>query len=408
MADTINEIISRTPAGGTAVLPSGEFEGPVYITKPLKLVGNNTTIWAKRGCIIDIGCAGAAIEGLRVELTEGDLCDVAIAAHFPVSVSNVELLGQCRGFGAEDALFDFPRTLELGSFAADSTNTYILEVFVPCDAQVVCRTNGLSFSPSQLTAGRNRVSVTVSGFSTMNYLFAEVLIKSLFTRRVYVSGRPSADIQPVCDKLLYTAAQNSVAREQVLQPAPDVISVAASAPPGELPLLELRKGQRVALQQYVGTRCELRFSGIHSPDIEIDPYIFLLGSDEKCLGESGMVFFGNASSSCGEVVYDPGSGVITFDFDKMDSRVQRIAIAYSIYDGSASRNFSRVGSPAVTIRARGEDRISYCMYGLNGEVTIVAAEIYLYKGEWKISAVGRGYRDGLVKLCNNYGIEVTD
>ena len=30
------------------------------------------------------------------------------------------------------------------------------------------------------------------------------------------------------------------------------------------------------------------------------------------------------------------------------------------------------------------------------------------KKEWKISAVGSGIRDGMVKLCNRYGIEVTD
>ena len=66
MAENINDIISRTPSGGTAVLPSGECEGPVYITKPLRLVGNNTTIWAKRGSVIEITARGSAIEGLRV------------------------------------------------------------------------------------------------------------------------------------------------------------------------------------------------------------------------------------------------------------------------------------------------------------------------------------------------------
>jgi len=35
-------------------------------------------------------------------------------------------------------------------------------------------------------------------------------------------------------------------------------------------------------------------------------------------------------------------------------------------------------------------------------------EFYLYKGEWKISAVGAGYKDGMAKLCNRYGIEVVD
>ena len=410
MAETINEIISRTPAGGTAVLPAGEFEGPVHITKPLRLVGSNTTVWAKRGSVIEISCAGASIEELRVELTEGDLSEAAIVAHKPVSVKNVELLGQCRGFGSEDSMFDFPRTLNFGSFAAEQTNTYTIKVLVPTDAEIICDTNGLSFSPSKLTAGMNEVTVTVSGFSAMNYLYSEVLVKSVFTRRVYVSGRPSADGEQANGKLIYEAAERSVdtpVPQATAAPA-DVISVMTAAPLEELPVLDMRKGQRISLYQYVGTKCEIRFSGAMPDGMEIDPYIFLLGSDEKSLGEKGLVFFGNESSACGEVTYDPSDGHIGIDFAKMDSSVQRIAITYSIYDGNAVRNFSKVGSPKITISASGTERMTYTMYGLSDEVTVVAMEIYLYKGEWKVSAVGRGYRDGLVKLCNNYGIEVSD
>ena len=409
MAETINEIISRTPTGGTAVLPSGEFEGPVYITKPLRLVGSNTTIWAKRGSVIEITCANAAIEGLRVELTEGDLSEAAIVTNYPASVKDVELLGQCRGFGAEDALFDFPRAIDLGRFAAEQTNTYKLKVLVPSEAEIICSTNGLSFSPSKLTAGMNEVTITINGFSAMNYLYSEVLVKSMFTRRIYVSGRPTENGELAVGKLLYEAQERSAqtAPQAVAAPA-DVISVDTPAPLGELPLLDMRKGQRVSLYQYVGNKCTLRFSGSIPAGIEIDPYVFLLDNDEKSLGEKGLVFFGNESSQNGEVRYFPADGRIEVDFEKMDYRVQRIAIAYSIYDGNAAKCFSKVGSPRIDISASGTDKISYSMYGLNDEVTVVAMEIYLYKGEWKVSAVGRGYRDGLVKLCNNYGIEVTD
>ena len=61
----------------------------------------------------------------------------------------------------------------------------------------------------------------------------------------------------------------------------------------------------------------------------------------------------------------------------------------------------------MSIRADGE-RVSFLMEGLTAEATVVAMEFYLYKGEWKISAVGAGYKDGMAKLCNRYGIEVVD
>lgn len=411
MAETINEIISRTPAGGTAVLPAGEFEGPVYITKPLRLVGSNTTIWAKRGSVIEITCAGAALEGLRVELTEGDLSEAAIVAHKPASVKDVELLGQAKGFGAEDNCFDFPRALDLGCFAAEQTSTYLIKVSVPADAEIICSTNGLSFAPKKLTAGMNNVTVTVSGFSAMNYLYSEVLVKSVFTRRIYVSGRPTAGGEQVSGRLLYEAKERAAVGEPCVQaeiaPPTDVVCVSTNAPLQELPLLDMRKGQRVSLYQYVGKSCSISFSGAIPSGMEVDPYVFLLDSNEKCPNEKSMVFFGNQSSENDEVSLSADNRIL-IDFDKIDYRVQRIAVAYSIYDGNAAKSFSKIGSPRIAISASDSEKLSFCMYGLNDEVTVVALEIYLYKGEWKVCAVGRGYRDGLVKLCNNYGIEVTD
>lgn len=413
MAETINDILSRTPSGGTAVLPSGEFEGPVYITKPLRLVGNNTTIWAKRGSVIEITAAGAAIEGLRVELTEGDINDNAVVAHSRTEVRDVEILGSCSGFGVEDMPFDFPKTINLGSFAADEINTYTLKVNVPADAEIECNTSGLSFSPTKLTSGLNEITITVNPLSSMTYLYAEVLVKSLFKRRIYISGRPSQETEKASGKLLYEAPERTSAPIEAPAPvaetpATDVISVNSPAPLYDMPVLDMRRGQRVSLYQYIGSRCEIDFSCIKPDNIEIDPYIFLLDKDEKAFGERGLVFFGNETSENGSVRYSPADGRVEIDFEKIDYRVQRITLAYSIYEGGAGNNFSQIRAPKISINAGGSERITYTMYGLSTEVTVVAMEFYLYKGEWKVSAVGSGFRDGLVKLCNNYGIEVTD
>ena len=48
------------------------------------------------------------------------------------------------------------------------------------------------------------------------------------------------------------------------------------------------------------------------------------------------------------------------------------------------------------------------MNDLKNETTAVALEIYLYKGEWKISVVGRGFSDGMARLCNSFGIQVEE
>ena len=174
-----------------------------------------------------------------------------------------------------------------------------------------------------------------------------------------------------------------------------------------MPVLEMRKGQRVALAQYTGKSCEISFSCVKPAGMEIDPYIFLLDENEKSHGDEGLVFFGNEKSAHGEVTYLSDSGRVIIDFEKIDPRVKRITAAYSIYAGDARNNFSMVRAPKITISANGSERIVFEMDGLSNETTVVAAEIYLYKGEWRISAVGSGFRDGMAKLCNHYGIEVT-
>lgn len=99
MAENINELLTRASSGGTVMLPSGEFEGPIYITKPIRLVGQNTTVWTKRGSAVVITCANAAIEDIRAELTDASEQDAVIVAQYPTAVKNVEILGTVSGFG---------------------------------------------------------------------------------------------------------------------------------------------------------------------------------------------------------------------------------------------------------------------------------------------------------------------
>lgn len=408
----IKQIVANAPVGSALTLPSGEFEGPLVISKPLHLIGKNTTIWAKRSPVIEINSNGVTIENIRAELTEGGINDIAVAANVLASAKDIEVLGGVRGFGAEDGWFDVPRTIELGEFAAEGVNTFMLDVNVPDKTEIVCGIREVTFSPTVLSAGRNSVTVTVSGISAQTYLYAEVLFKSRFTRRIYLTGRPKADVPCAEKKSVYTAPERDFSRtaafpEPISAPtATDVISMTRT-PDTSLPALEMKRGQRVSLSQYIGSRFEIFFTCEKPRGYEIDPYVFLLGENEQSLGDSGLIFFGNERSENGEVVYFPNDGHVEIDLAKVDFRVRKIALAYSIYAGDTQKNFSSVRIPRVSIRAGGE-RVSFVMDGLAAEATVVAVEFYLYKGEWKISAVGAGYKDGMAKLCNRYGIEVVD
>lgn len=409
MADNINDIISKAPRGSTVMLPAGEFEGPVYITKPLRLVGQNTTIWAKRGSVIQITCAGAAIESLRAELTEGDINDTVIVTKYETAVHGVEIVGAVKGFGAEDGFFDVPKTISLGDIPASEKSSFLLTVNVPAETKIECGTAGVRFVPETLPAGKSELEIQVEGMSARTFLYCEALFESAFVRRIYISGRAVSRAPSALRKHIYTAPERISDPAAAPQNAPtDVIAMTEEPPVYDMPLLELKKGQRIGLKQYIGSECEIHLSCDKPAEMDIDPYVFELDTNERSIGDKGLVFFGNERGQNGEVVYYPDDGRVLLDLNKMDYRIQKITVVYSVYAGAPSRSFAQVKNARAVIYSHGKERISFALNGLTNETTIVAFEIYLYKGEWKLCAVGAGYRDGMARLCNHYGIEVEE
>lgn len=400
-------MIARAQSGDTIQLPAGEFEGPVPIGKPLRLIGKNTTLWAKDGAVLDINSNGVFLEDLRVEITEGGKSDVAVSANFLTSVKNVEILGSVRGFGSEDSFFDVPRTIELGAFLCDNENTFTLEVNVPAKTEIICGTREVKLSPTSLEAGRNTITITVSDCSAGTLLYGEILFKSMFTRRIYLTGKPTPTAKRVENKLIYSAPH----REELKTPPPpppktDVISMEQTQQ-ASLDNLRIKRGQRVTAAGYVGSSFSIHFSCEKQRSVDIDPYVFLLDKDSRALGDSSLIFFGNELSDNGEVRYCPNDGHIEVDLSKADFRIERIVLAYAIYAADNINNFSVIKDPRISIRTDSE-RISFEMDGLSREAAVVAMEFYLYKGEWKISAVGAGYNDGMARLCNSFGIDVVE
>ncbi len=407
MNQNLNQIIDSALPGADITLPAGEFEGPVIIAKPLRISGKNTTVWAKKGSVIEIKSPGVSISDIRAELTESSETDCAIKAYFPADAKNVEVLGSVSGFGAEDGFFDVPRTINLGEFLADAENTFTLTVNVPEKTEILCDIKEIVISPKTLDKGRNDLTITVSGISEKTLLYAEILYKTRFVRRVYLMGKPKADI-PAVNKHIYTAPERDFSQTAVQPTLPesDVVSMTNQAD-SALPALEMQKGQRLSLAGYLGSRFSIWFTCEKPVGMDIDAYAFLLDEQEKALEDRSLVFFGNESSPNGEVRFFPNDGHLEIDLAKVDYRVKKITLAYSIYAGNANSNFSLVRNPRVSLRTDFE-RLSYVMSDLKNETTAVALELYLYKGEWKISVVGSGYNDGMARLCNRFGIQVEE
>lgn len=363
--------------------------------------------------MLEINSSGVTIEDLRIEITEGTQNDTAVSAGVAAVAKNVEILGSVSGFGSEDGFFDVPRTIELGEMQSDCKNSFLLEVNVPAKTEIVCSMREITVEPNVLEPGRNELRITVDVSSPGTLLFAELLFKSKFTRRIYLTGKPSSSANAAKDKLIYSAPHRELAAaaDQMPVPAPspatDVISMIRPQDEKLAPL-ELKRGQRVAAAGYVGSGFSIYFTCERPRGIDVDPYIFLLDKDGRALGDNSLVFFGNERSENGEAIYYPTDGHTEIDLSKADFRIEKIVLAYAVYAADNFNNFSVIKDPFVSLRTDSGERLSFAMNGLNSEAAVVALELYLYKGEWKISAVGAGYNDGMAKMCNSFGIDVVE
>jgi len=174
-------------------------------------------------------------------------------------------------------------------------------------------------------------------------------------------------------------------------------------------IILLKRGQRISLKDNQDEDIKIVFS--YSKlfvEMEIDPYAFLLDKKGLVTGDDDLIYFGKNTSKCGGVKFiDYGSEKnITLNLNQVSPNVEKISIAYSIYGDIANNNFSKVHYPTIRILSGGKDKMKYIIDNLLIETTIVAIELYRYNNEWKINTVGAGYRDGLKRLCENFGLKV--
>jgi tellurium resistance protein TerD len=87
------------------------------------------------------------------------------------------------------------------------------------------------------------------------------------------------------------------------------------------------------------------------------------------------------------------------------SHIQTLAITATLDEGTFGQ--FRAASLSLIDSALGKQVLSYSFAeNLSEETAIVLAEIYRHKDEWRINAIGRGFKGGLAALCDNYGIEI--
>ena len=145
----------------------------------------------------------------------------------------------------------------------------------------------------------------------------------------------------------------------------------------------------------------------HAAGVDVDAYVFRLYADGRVRGDADLVFFGNPIADDGSIRVEKGARIgAVVDVAALAAEAARLVICFSVYEDGAGRDFSHVRSPLVTLSAGGVTQYRFPLDALHREKTVNAAELYRYRGAWKLRLVGAGYEAGLARLCEDYGLSV--
>lgn len=190
--------------------------------------------------------------------------------------------------------------------------------------------------------------------------------------------------------------------------------------------VNLQKGQRVDLTKgneglnklVVGLGWDTNtYDGGNA--IDLDAAAFLLGENGKALADTDFVFYNNLLHESGGVEHlgdnltgegDGDDEQLKVELSKVPATYQKIAFTVTINDAEKRKqNFGQVRNAFIRIvdERNGQELLRFDLgEDFSVETAIIFAELYRHAGEWKFSAVGSGFKGGLVALCQNYGIQV--
>lgn len=183
----------------------------------------------------------------------------------------------------------------------------------------------------------------------------------------------------------------------------------------------LKKGQKVALSNNGAALKNIRVClgwDVLNQGVDLDASAFMLGADNKIVGDDWFVFYGQPQSPDGSVNHSgdsqgQGEGddeIISIALDRVNQSVNKITFVVTI-DEALERgfNFSMVSNAYVRV-VNADTNVEIARFTLseyyNNVTSMVVGELYKHNGQWKFNPVGDGVAKDLAGLCEMYGVNV--
>ncbi|MCM1215051.1 MAG: TerD family protein [Lachnospiraceae bacterium] len=187
--------------------------------------------------------------------------------------------------------------------------------------------------------------------------------------------------------------------------------------------VRLKKGQKVNLADTGVQLSNIQVClgwDLKNQACDLDASAFMLGTDNRIIGDDWFVFYGQTNSPDGSVVHSgdsQGEGVgddeiISINLLGVNPACKKIVFVVTI-DEALTRglNFSMVANAYVRVvdQATGNELVRFVLTDYYSNVTaMVVGEVYNHNGTWKFNAVGDGVAKDLAGLCAMYGVNVVD
>lgn len=390
------------------ILTPGEYEGPLVVDRTCVIDGCQSTLWANNGPVLIVAAPNVMLKNLRIEVTGSPTDEnarIAMKTNDPnTKLENVEVHGNVIGLAQEAENWDLPGIISLGEFAANKENTFAVNLQIPSEAILDSKVKDLRISPTHLSIGQNSLTLTTDKLRNNTILYGEIIIRSAVSRRIYVTGKALKDA-PVHDEALPVANGPTVSLPVQVDPPAEVIAPQVS----DNNVQAIKRGQRISIKELQSSQIKIIYEHQSAtPGLDIDSYCFAFRDNGKVSCDEDLIFFGNTEDKNQSIKSSTANSkpLVLIDLEKVDSAVSKIAVCYSIYGDDSSQNFSKVISPMIRIFGGDKEVYRFELKDLTKEKTVVATEIYRYKGEWKMNFVGAGYNSGLKQLCEGYGVNV--
>ena len=234
---------------------------------------------------------------------------------------------------------------------------------------------------------------------------AETIAPETYTAETEPEAETAETITPEisAEKAEYIGEQNNTADDEIIDVEPEEIRSAE-----EGGTVRLVRGARFDLNDYASQMLVIDMDYQTEEGIDIDGYIFLLTENGKVRSDADLVFFGQKASVDKAINNHPQqTRMFTVELSKLDSEINKLAVAFAIYGDVEGQAFGKVNKPVVRISCSGKELCSYELSGLDDERSVVAMEIYNNNG-WKAKTIGLGFRQALKTLCGSYGVDVKE